>query len=105
MFHIAYACVVDPLAHVRRTIVPYEDFPCSTVAFDYTGLYLGVGGADARVYGQKQVRSGCGAHSMHTLCQRRGDNYVHVAGPGIVHEFLEIQRINMVVSPSLRYNG
>lgn len=37
-----------------KTIEPYEDFPCSTVAFDYTGLYLGIGGADARIHSQKQ---------------------------------------------------
>ena len=48
---LTHACACTPC----RTIEPYEDFPCSTVAFDYTGLYLGVGGADARVYGQKQV--------------------------------------------------
>lgn len=37
-----------------KTLSPYEDAPCTSVAFDYTGLYLAVGGADARIYGQKQ---------------------------------------------------
>lgn len=37
-----------------KTLTPYEDAPCTSVAFDYSGLYLAVGGADARIYGQKQ---------------------------------------------------
>jgi len=48
-----------------RTLTPYEDAPCSAVAFDYSGQYLAVGGADARVYGQKQVRS-CDAALSHS---------------------------------------
>ena len=36
-----------------RALSPYDDQPCTSVAFDYSGQYLAVGGADARVYGTK----------------------------------------------------
>jgi hypothetical protein len=40
-----------------RTITPYEDgSACNAVAFDYSGQYLAVGGADVKIYGTKQVR-------------------------------------------------
>lgn len=37
-----------------KSLAPYEGAATSAVAFDTSGLYLGVGGADARVYGVKQ---------------------------------------------------
>lgn len=39
-----------------RSLTPYEgtSAPATSVSFDSSGLYLGVGGADARVYGVKQ---------------------------------------------------
>lgn len=33
---------------------PYDNQSCACVAFDHSGLYLAVGGSDARVYGSKQ---------------------------------------------------
>lgn len=39
---------------VLKSFTPYEDSGCRSVAFDYSGQYLAVGGADARIYGQKQ---------------------------------------------------
>lgn len=35
-------------------LTPYDDASCAKVAFDHSGLYLAVGGSDARVYGSKQ---------------------------------------------------
>ncbi|GAB4816363.1 hypothetical protein N2152v2_003409 [Parachlorella kessleri] len=37
-----------------RSLSPYEGSPATSVAFDHSGLYLAVGGPDARVYGVKQ---------------------------------------------------
>ncbi|KAL4431421.1 hypothetical protein ABPG75_006677 [Micractinium tetrahymenae] len=37
-----------------KSLAPYEGAPTAAVAFDHSGLFLGVGGADARVYGVKQ---------------------------------------------------
>ncbi|EFN51555.1 hypothetical protein CHLNCDRAFT_140025 [Chlorella variabilis] len=38
-----------------KSLAPYEEgTPTAAVAFDHSGLYLGVGGADARIYGVKQ---------------------------------------------------
>ncbi|GMH44311.1 hypothetical protein BSKO_12245 [Bryopsis sp. KO-2023] len=39
---------------VVRELTPYEDASISTVTFDHSGLYLAVGGEDARIYGVKQ---------------------------------------------------
>lgn len=39
---------------VLRTLTPFDDAPCNVVSFDNSGQYLGVGGADARVYNSKQ---------------------------------------------------
>ncbi|KIY92929.1 hypothetical protein MNEG_15035 [Monoraphidium neglectum] len=35
-------------------LTPYDTQSCACAAFDHSGLYLSVGGADARVYGSKQ---------------------------------------------------
>ncbi|KAI8476157.1 MAG: spliceosome component, nuclear pre-mRNA splicing factor [Monoraphidium minutum] len=37
-----------------KMLSPYDGAPCTCVAFDHSGLYLAVGGPDARVYGSKQ---------------------------------------------------
>mmetsp|Transcript_13631 Transcript_13631/g.29224 ORF Transcript_13631/g.29224 Transcript_13631/m.29224 type:complete len:512 (-) Transcript_13631:704-2239(-) len=37
-----------------KTLEPYDGAACNTLAFDFSGMYLAVGGADARIYGQKQ---------------------------------------------------
>lgn len=39
---------------VSRELTPYDEPSISSVAFDHSGLYLGVGGEDARIYGVKQ---------------------------------------------------
>lgn len=45
-------CAVVVATH--RMLTPYDDSSCSTVSFDQSGLYLAVGGSDARVYASKQ---------------------------------------------------
>lgn len=35
-------------------LTPFDNASCASVAFDHSGLYLAVGGSDARVYGSKQ---------------------------------------------------
>ncbi|KAG2434979.1 hypothetical protein HYH02_011978 [Chlamydomonas schloesseri] len=37
-----------------KTIEPYTDGPCTSVAFDHSGQYLAVGGPTVKIYGQKQ---------------------------------------------------
>lgn len=37
-----------------KMLTPYDNQSCSVVSFDRSGLYLSVGGSDARVYGSKQ---------------------------------------------------
>lgn len=39
-----------------KTLTPYDSAATSCCAFDYSGQWLAVGGADARVYAVKQVR-------------------------------------------------
>lgn len=41
------------------TLTPYEAGQpgCTAVEFDHSGLFLAIGGADARIVGQKQARS------------------------------------------------
>lgn len=38
----------------RRSLTPYEGAAATAVTFDHSGLFLAVGGPDARVYGVKQ---------------------------------------------------
>eukprot|EP00887_Chlorella_sp_A99_P008229 scaffold12.g8229.t1 len=37
-----------------KSLAPYDSAPTTSVAFDFSGLFLAVGGADARAYGVKQ---------------------------------------------------
>ncbi|KAG2485908.1 hypothetical protein HYH03_015352 [Edaphochlamys debaryana] len=37
-----------------KTLEPFTDGPCASVAFDHSGQYLAVGGPTVRVFGQKQ---------------------------------------------------
>jgi WD40 repeat protein len=43
-----------PQVKVFKSLTPYDGQPTTSVTFDSSGLYLGVGGVDARVYGVKQ---------------------------------------------------
>ncbi|GLI62339.1 hypothetical protein VaNZ11_004953 [Volvox africanus] len=37
-----------------KTIEPFQDGPCASVAFDHSGQYLAVGGPVVKIFGQKQ---------------------------------------------------
>ncbi|PNH07333.1 U-box domain-containing protein 72 [Tetrabaena socialis] len=37
-----------------KTLEPFTDGPCASVAFDHSGQYLAVGGPAVKIYGQKQ---------------------------------------------------
>jgi pre-mRNA-processing factor 19 len=59
-YHLA-TCAADGVklwdlrkVKVFKTLTPYDGAPTAAVKFDTSGLYLGVGGVDARVYGVKQ---------------------------------------------------
>lgn len=49
----AVCCDLFCVALPRSALTPYEDTSCTSVAFDHSGLYLSVGGSDARIYGSK----------------------------------------------------
>lgn len=76
-------------------LTPYDTPSCSSVAFDHSGLYLAVGGADARVYGSKQdwaviktwgdvpkkgVTALCPGPDMRTLLVGTADHNLRVFG-------------------------
>jgi hypothetical protein len=46
-----------------QALAPYDSAPTSCVCYDYSGLYLAVGGPDVRVYSTKQdfAQVGCAA--------------------------------------------